>query len=512
MKRFPPLHPWLLALLPVLSMYAAIVGEGQGQEMLVVGGVVLLVTTSFYGLAALIFRDAQKAALVVSAFLVLFLAYDTLFAGIDRWQIAGWRFGRHRYALLLCYALLAWLAIRLYRTGRSLTVLTGFMTVTTAGLLLLPLATVVPTYVGSRLLAHSAGPRPPLAQPSRKPDPLPDIYYIILDRYGDGRTIRDIYRYDNAPFYDYLTTKGFFVADSSRSNYLKTALSLASSLNLTLLDNSTLNESADSDDWGAIYAMLADHRLGRVLKSQGYAYVHAGSWWWPTRKNANATRNINSYPFTPRPLMVLLNNGLVAPLLAQTGSPWLDDRRQQWSRVNHDFAELATVPKQPGPKFVFAHFLIPHPPYVFNRDGSFLTQSQTAHRSDRESYVDQLIATNQKVTGLIDRILADSATPPIIVLQADEGPFPATTRKEDFNWHGATREQLLEKSGILNAYYLPRGKADSLYPSITPVNSFRAILNEYFGTALPLLPDRTYAHESTYRPYRFVDVTDALDK
>jgi hypothetical protein len=442
---------------------------------------------------------------------VLFLVYDTLFGRIEHWQIGGWRFGRQRYALLVCYAFLAWLATALYRTRRSLRTLTGFVTAITAGMLLLPVATVVPTYLVSRVAASSGVAGSTLPQSARKPDPLPDIYYLIFDRYGDDRTIRQTYGYDNEPFYRYLTGKGFFIAHSSRSNYIKTALSLASSLNLTPLDETVIHESPDSSDWGAIYAMIADHRLGRFLKAQGYAYIHAGSWWWPTRKNHNATRNINAYPFTPRPLMVLLDSGLVAPLLRETASPWLDDRRQQWSRINRDLAEVGAVAAQPGPKFVFAHVLLPHAPYVFDRDGSFLTASRAAHFGDSESYVNQLIAANQKIVTLVDRILADSATPPLIVLQGDEGPYPRGTRKDDFNWHGATRDQLLDKSGILNAYYLPGGSTHSLYPSISPVNSFRLILNEYFGTALPLVPDRTYAHESDYRPYRLVDVTGRLD-
>jgi hypothetical protein len=59
---------------------------------------------------------------------------------------------------------------------------------------------------------------------------------------------------------------------------------------------------------------------------------------------------------------------------------------------------------------------------------------------------------------------------------------------------------------ILNAYYLPGGKSAGLYPTISPVNSFRYVLNHYFGTKFPLLPDTCYY--STYqRPYRFEDVT-----
>jgi hypothetical protein len=44
---------------------------------------------------------------------------------------------------------------------------------------------------------------------------------------------------------------------------------------------------------------------------------------------------------------------------------------------------------------------------------------------------------------------------------------------------------------ILNAYYLPQG-ADQLYPSISPVNSFRLVFNSYFGTNFPLLEDVSY--------------------
>jgi hypothetical protein len=510
MKHLPPMHPWLLALLPVISMYAANVGEGQGLELLVAAAVVLLVVTGLWACAWLFFRDDDKAALLVTAFVLLFQAYDTVFAAIARWHLGPVRFGRERYVWVACYLLLAGIATVLYRTHRSLRTVTGFATAVTAGMLLQPIATVAPTYLVSRMAARAPAGGSPLPHGAWMPDPPPDIYYLVFDRYGDASTIRNSYRYDNQAFYDHLKAKGFFIADDSRSNYLKTGLSLASSLNFTLLDTSVLGEPRDSSDWAAIYDLLAEHRLGRFLKAQGYSYIHVGSWWWPTRKNPNATWNINSYPFTPRPLMVLLNSGLMAPLLRKTASPWLDDRRQLWSRVNHDLAELGRVPAQAGPKFVFAHVLVPHPPYVFNRDGSFLSESQAAHTSDRDGYINQLAATTRKITALVDRILAESARPPIIVLQGDEGPYPTGTKKETFNWHGATRAQLLDKSGILNAYYLPGQKARVLYPSITPVNSFRVILNAYFGTALPLLPDRTYAHESDYRVYRFVDVTDTL--
>ena len=42
----------------------------------------------------------------------------------------------------------------------------------------------------------------------------------------------------------------------------------------------------------------------------------------------------------------------------------------------------------------------------------------------------------------------------------------------------------------LNVDYLPGGGEANLYPSISPVNSFRVIFNTDFGGQLPLLTDK----------------------
>ncbi|NIN92641.1 MAG: hypothetical protein GTN76_16480, partial [Candidatus Aenigmarchaeota archaeon] len=103
-----------------------------------------------------------------------------------------------------------------------------------------------------------------------------------------------------------------------------------------------------------------------------------------------------------------------------------------------------------------------------------------------EKYIDQLIFTNTKVRMLIDTLLADSERPPIIVIQSDEGPDPLSKGKKDFVWQRATKNDLREKFKILNAYYLPGVDTSLLYPSITPVNSFRFIFNLYFHAQFEL--------------------------
>jgi hypothetical protein len=86
----------------------------------------------------------------------------------------------------------------------------------------------------------------------------------------------------------------------------------------------------------------------------------------------------------------------------------------------------------------------------------------------------------------IDRILADSEVPPIIILQSDH----SSKVYNDANPPGDVKMKL--SFPILNAYHLPGEGAEALYPTITPVNSFRVIFNHYFDANLDLLEDTSY--------------------
>jgi hypothetical protein len=63
---------------------------------------------------------------------------------------------------------------------------------------------------------------------------------------------------------------------------------------------------------------------------------------------------------------------------------------------------------------------------------------------------------------------------------------------------------------ILNAYYLPDFDHEQLYDEITPVNTFRVVFNQYFGTEYGLLRDQGY-FSTMRRPYKFINVTDRIN-
>jgi hypothetical protein len=99
-------------------------------------------------------------------------------------------------------------------------------------------------------------------------------------------------------------------------------------------------------------------------------------------------------------------------------------------------------------------------------------------REQKARYAEQATFIGHEVLKAVDEILRSSSVAPIIVIQGDHGsPF-------------ANHEQRMK---ILNAYYLPGAEPDNLlYPSISPVNTFRVILDTYFGQRLPILEDASY--------------------
>lgn len=499
-----PVHPFLLALLPVLSMYSVLPGTSTPDEVAVAILLTAAVTVVVLSLAWLVYRDISKAAMMVSALALVFTVHEELDRTARSWQFAGVRPFSPHVTLPLAYLVLAVCSVVVYKRRVAFGTLTIVANLAAAGALILPAGRLIAFHVFAGL---NDSPAVVDLTTAKAASATPDIWYFVLDRYGSSDTLRE-YGFDNEPFLRFLESRGFYVARDSRANYIKTPLSLASSLNTVYLDDLAANEGPSSNDWLPVFERLNDHWIGRFLRSQGYDYVHSGSYWWQTRKNDNATSNINYYTAAPHALVRLLRRSILEPI-GRAPSPLVNVRLQQWHRVRLKMEELSRLAEHRGerPRFVFVHVLVPHGPYVFDSDGSYVPDDIEWRRPQKTNYVNQVVAVNRMIGQLIERILRASTTRPVIVLQADEGPYPEGTNASAYNWARANAAVLRHRSGILNAYHLPGGATRLLYPSISPVNSFRVIFNTYFGSELALLPDRTYRHESEERPYSFVDIT-----
>jgi len=314
----------------------------------------------------------------------------------------------------------------------------------------------------------------------------PDIYYIILDGYAGEETLKKVYGFDNQPFLNKLRKQGFYIAEKSKSNYPLTLLSLGSSMDMSYLDYLGDEPLEDVVKRRRSYESIRNGKVPRFLKSKGYTFINIGTGWSGTDNN----------PYADYLLRYQQRNEF-NKLLYRTTMLLLLEKYQNdaANSILFAFDKVEEIASIEGSTFTFAHIISPHPPYLFDRNGNILHQQSKDIGifklwKQKNLYTEQLLYINKRTLKMVEGLLSKSKIDPIIVIQSDHG---STTLDQFFtNLDDLTSEQLEERLEILNVYHLPKGGNSKLYASITPVNSFRKILNIYFGAGLEYLRDKSY--------------------
>lgn len=328
----------------------------------------------------------------------------------------------------------------------------------------------------------------------------PDIYYIIVDSYPRADTLSSQFGIDGDKFVQELKKRGFYVAPESRSNYCWTYLSLASSLNFTYLDSLVSQMNKKSPNRAPLIKMIEDNRVISFLKNIDYSLVAFSSGYTGTDMH-HADYFISPEGFLKARSefsIKLFNQTLfkgfynIYAKLFKTKKEVEAESSGVYNGQMRDFFVLQKMPSiasLASPKFVFAHLLSIHP----TTDTSFYLGSPAKEKAYLESYFAHMKEMNMKILQMVDGILSNSQTKPIIILQGDHGP---DFRGNILGADSKIRNQ--NRLSILNALYLPGDGKKIMYPGITPVNTFRKILNYYFNQKLKILEDKGFISE--WRP------------
>lgn len=206
--------------------------------------------------------------------------------------------------------------------------------------------------------------------------------------------------------------------------------------------------------------------------------------------------------------MVFLQTTLLSPLIDEV---WESAIRRKTLSV---FEKMPDVAYLPGKKYVLAHIMSPHPPYVFDENGEEVN-NPTLNNADegierRPYYIDQLKFISNQTIKMLKKIMANSKRPPIIILHSDHGPASTFGNRE--NWStNYSQDAIKERASILYAIFLPDTNYENFGQNMTQVNTYRILLNKYFSEDNEILPDKTY-YTNYDEMYGFYDVTDILDK
>ena len=506
LSRFTVIHPFLFTLFPILSLLSRNLGQVPITAVFRAIVVGLLACGGLLVLLRIAMKDWHRAGLATTLAAILFFSFGPVYHLLRQSNLLVLVWGA-------IFLLGVWWIVRRVRgvPARATRVLnlTGWIALASC-LYGFVIYGVQLMQVGGVLHAQAAPNVPslqpvPSSVPSRiADDTTPDIYYIILDGHARSDVLSEIYGVDNSRFINFLKKRGFYVASQSHSNYGQTALSLSSSLNFNYLE-ARMELLPESSDRGPLVNLINDNDVRRFLKKAGYRTVAFNNG-FPVTEMVQADEFIQESDG--------LNNFEISLLLDSLGGqeltePILDSYRQRILGTEEKLKSLVNDPEAgPEPKFVFAHFILPHPPFVFQADGSprlSLDSGDGSHYSGLPEdywagYREQVQYADRMAEEIITYILEHSQREPIIIIQGDHGSG------YHLDWESQENSCLRERFSILNAYYLPGKKKVNLYSSITPVNSFRVVFNAYFKANLPMLPDRSY-YSTWDQPYDLHEVT-----
>jgi hypothetical protein len=466
----------------------------------------------------LILKDWEKAGAICSLLIIMFFSFGHFANALGNWSIKD--------ILILDISGLAWLWLFAFLLFTFMIIrstlpeyFTGLLNIISSAIVISSLVLIISAVVPIKQDGHQVVEA--LSQSRRETETespllelseseLPDVYYIVLDAYERADKLEEFYNYDNSYFVQSLEDRGFYVASSSRSNYLNTDYSLNTSLNLVYVHDLPIRLFVRTK-----YNLLTNH-VSDFLRKQGYQIVVFQSGTGDTdTQYKDIFVSSPSIQTREKPVINPFEQLLIRTTMGimlfkqepqhenskQAGDAFSSSVNRELSirreRVNYALDHLPDYASRDGHYFLFAHIYLPHIPFLFGPDGEALKYHgnlninwyQTAPENYIEYYTYQITYLNKAVLASIDAILEKSEKPVVIILQSDHGD------DKFLDWGAPTAQGVDIRSANLSAIYFSDGSYGSLYPTMTPVNTFRIIFNHWFATRYPLLPDKVFFHE-----------------
>ena len=324
----------------------------------------------------------------------------------------------------------------------------------------------------------------------------PDIYFIVFDGYASSKCLQEEFDFSNASLDSFLSGKKFFISYQSKSNYNITPLSLASTFNMNYLGKDLANGDLTSRLFEQGSITIFQNELTPILEKEGYTIKNYSGFELKSlsKQNFDLTKGkklIHYQTLAGRIQRdIWWNFYLHNPLSNARSFKEKIRNTEVKEQIFQHFDELMKeINIQSGnPKFVYAHIMLPHEPYYFDEKGNYNSLSEYENVTSKPLYIGQLKYTNTFITQIVNKILEKK--PSVIIIEGDHG----------FRYYTeiSKKQKIFEN---LNTFYFPDHDYSSLYDGISPVNTFRAVLNKYFHEQFPLLKDTSIYIRDPEVPY-----------
>lgn len=473
--------PLLFSIYPIIFLYAYNIEMLSIRQLFLPLLFAIVLALAAFLPASLILRSTVKGSMVAALFLLLFWNYDLLFQAI---RLSGQIRERYILIILVVFFALLMLAVVVTKKKSKLDVISTVLLVVAAFLVIINLFTIIP----GELQKAAAGADSAAFQSNHdRSDQFtggPDLYLLIFDEYARLDTIEEEWVYDNSELAEFLQHEGFYLAEESMVKHPGTVETMPELLNIDYF--------ASGKKEAELVALYYNNLLFAFFNEIGYEVIFLDGYNHPLRRNVPAYVSPVTYADLYRDEESILNDSFKALLFSRTLlRPFehrlgVDQRGTLFYEGNKGFFELLKneLPLEKRPKFIFAHINSPHLPYVFDRDGTFSDNKTHFYEHDHYSaeelkamYLEQYIYITKVMKEIVEAIKTKNDREAIILIQADHGPRPSS----------AGNSSMSQAYKVFNAVYFPDGDYSRLSEDISPVNTMRVVLNQYFGEDLPML-------------------------
>lgn len=319
----------------------------------------------------------------------------------------------------------------------------------------------------------------------------PDIYFLVFDAMASSKSVLTTTGKSISDLDTFLYEKGFYLADNARANYNWTIHSVSTTLNMDYLPPwiAPVMNDLKVYFWGS--SSFKDNSLFRILQKENYSIssyqpISFENKQWPGESYFN---NLKKYHYSFKTLPgriykdIFWNYTRINIDVIHKRQLNLIHQRSLVKKTYFD-TTIALVKKSCNPtgrpKFVYGHFMLPHEPYVFDSTGKLKSPEKTIVRNTQEDlngYYEQLRFATNVIRELVTYIQTNNRKNTIIIVAGDHG---FKTQEAQVNGYAFNN---------YSAIYFPDKQYQTLYNSVSPVNTFRLVLNKYFNANLSLLKD-----------------------
>jgi len=288
----------------------------------------------------------------------------------------------------------------------------------------------------------------------------PNVLHILLDAYTSSSSLDKYLNFKNDAFEDELTAMGFKIAKEARTNYNYTPQTMSSVFNYNYINASDATVKSNHALVALLRNQIEDNRMLTHFEKNGYLINNLSLF-----DLKNHPRRYNCAPLiSASDTWFFLYRRILPGQLYKHKTYWDSHRITQ--TLNQD---LSSIKLGSPPQFIYAHFLIPHSPFIYEADGSLRTD---AYPYTPENYVEQVKYTNLLVLTVLKKLIAQDPNL-VVILQGDHGARVIENVDQEYTSFQAIR--------------LPEVDSFDYAPDFHNVNTYRLFLNGYGGANLPML-------------------------